>query len=82
MREYPHIIVYHDESIYNVNDSNNLYWHDKATAKHKIKGKGKGIMVSDFITEDGFLDEFGEGNLRILLEYNSEGNWDIKKLIS
>ena len=33
----------------------------------KIKGKGLGIMVSDFLTEEGFLDENQESGLESML---------------
>jgi transposase len=73
--DQPVIIVYHDESIYNVNDDQRSFWQDGETPSMKSKGKGLGIMVSDFLTEEGFLDENEEMGLRVCLEYNKDGHW-------
>jgi len=74
------IFVYHDESIYNVNDDSREFWQDNQTSSMKSKGKGQGIMVSDFLTENGFLDEDGSENLRVCLEYNSDGHWTHERM--
>ena len=76
----PVILIYHDESIFNVNDDSREFWQDNQTSSIKMKGKGQGIMVSDFITENGFLDVHNNKNLRVCLEYNQEGHWTAERM--
>ena len=53
--EKPHILVTHDESTFNANDGKRKLWMQKGKQPIRPKGKGKGIMVSDFITAGGRL---------------------------
>lgn len=76
----PVILLFHDESIFNVNDSKKRFWQDAQTSTITPKGKGQGIMVSDFVTENGFLDDDSTEGLRVCLEYNKEGHWTHEKL--
>ena len=48
------VFIYHDESVFYANDAPSQGWHDPDKSRAiRPKGKGKGIMVSDFITEYG-----------------------------
>lgn len=76
----PVIIVFHDESIYCVNDGKQRFWQDSLTSTMKSKGRGYGIMVSDFVTEQGFLGDNIDESLRIYLEYNKQGHWTHDRL--
>ena len=83
------VIFFHDESTFQSNDDQSTSWGEKGTAIMRPKGKGAGIMVSDFIDEkNGFLrltqeeyDQAKQSNpniwmeARTLLEYgeNREG---------
>ena len=50
------ILIYHDESIFNVNDGQTWVWGNEDQPFIKPKTKGSGIMVSDFIDQyNGFL---------------------------
>ena len=50
------IFWFHDESSYNANDDERTMWKDDTMQVLKPKGRGAGIMVSDFIEErDGYL---------------------------
>ena len=42
---------FHDESVYNANDDLRTMWKNDTMQVIKPKGKGTGIMVSDFIEE-------------------------------
>ena len=45
----PIIIITHDESIFSANDGRHQAWIPKESAFLRPKGKGKRIMVSDFL---------------------------------
>ena len=78
------IVIFHDESIFSVNEDQHTQWGTSDTVTIKPKGKGAGIMVSDFVDEhNGYLrlndEEFGEAKklygstmkkeARVFLEY-------------
>ncbi|KAF8243258.1 hypothetical protein K440DRAFT_530788, partial [Wilcoxina mikolae CBS 423.85] len=44
------ILVTHDESTFNANDDNPYSWKKKGTQPLKKKGRGKGLMVSEFLS--------------------------------
>ena len=80
------VIFFHDESTFQSNDDQSTFWGEKGTAIMRPKGKGAGIMVSDFIDEkNGFLrltqeeyDQAKQSNpniwmeARTLLEYGEK----------
>lgn len=86
------IYWFHDESSYNANDDQSIMWKDESMQIIKPKGKGAGLMVSDFIEErDGFLalsdemyetlskeDQTLKQSARVIFEYGKakEGYWD------
>lgn len=50
------VVFFHDESTFQSNEDQNLQWGVKGTKTIKPKGKGAGIMISNFIDEHyGFL---------------------------
>ena len=50
------IFWFHDESTFNANDDQTSMWKDDTMQVIKPKGRGAGLMVSDFIEErDGYL---------------------------
>ena len=49
------IAVTHDESTFNANDGQHQIWIEGKKQPLRPKGKGKGIMVSDFLTPIGRL---------------------------
>ena len=50
------IFWFHDESSYNANDDQSTMWKDQTMQVMRPKGRGAGLMVSDFIEErDGYL---------------------------
>ena len=50
------VVIFHDESIFNANEDQQTQWGTPDTIMIKLKGKGSGIMVSDFIDEhNGYL---------------------------
>lgn len=52
------IFWFHDESTYNSNDDEVTMWKDETMQVLKPKGRGAGLMVSDFIEErDGYLPQ-------------------------
>jgi hypothetical protein len=57
------ILVTHDESTFSANDGRRSCWVKEEENPLRPKGKGRGIMVSEFLTEIGRLrvsDEVGE----------------------
>jgi hypothetical protein len=86
--EKPHILVTHDESTFNANDGKRKLWTQIGRQPIRPKGKGRGIMVSDFITAGGRLmvpwtiseDQLGELGLprryaTHYLEYSKDNYW-------
>ncbi|RPA91713.1 hypothetical protein L873DRAFT_1838619 [Choiromyces venosus 120613-1] len=56
----PIVLVVHDESTFNANDGQSKIWIKDDHILLKKKSRGKGIMVSDFLTPGGQL-RFSEG---------------------
>ena len=82
------IFIFHDESIFNAYDDQKVQWGRSDMQTIRPKGKGSGIMVSDFVEENmgflNFLDDSGKKNIaRVLLEYgqNREGYWTSEKFL-
>lgn len=92
------VVFCHDESTFQSNEDQSLQWGMKGTMVMKPKGKGAGIMVSDFIDEhNGFLslsdDEYRKAKetnpsvkryAREFLEYgeNRDGYWNRDKFMA
>jgi hypothetical protein len=53
--EEPLVFIIHDESTFNENDGKRKIWKMEGTNPLQPKGKGKGIMVSGFLTRGGPL---------------------------
>lgn len=53
--EQPLVLVTHDESTFNANDGKRHIWMEKGKTPLRPKGRGKGIMVSEFLTPGGRL---------------------------
>jgi hypothetical protein len=51
----PLVIVTHDESTFNANDGKRQLWIENGKQPLRPKGRGKGLMVSDFLTPGGRL---------------------------
>lgn len=49
------VLVTHDESIFSANDGKRRIWKEKGKSPLRPKGKGKGIMVSEFLIPVGRL---------------------------
>lgn len=92
----PMIFITHDESIFSANDGRRQAWISENGAFLRPKGKGKGIMVSDFLLpwsrlnllslSKGLQDELVASGIALeAVEYfeygQEEGHWDGKKLL-
>ena len=53
--EKPLVLVTHDESTFNANDGKRRLWLEDGKQPLRPKGRGKGIMVSGFLTPGGRL---------------------------
>lgn len=53
--EKPLVLVTHNESTFNVNDGKRKIWKEKGKSLLRPKRRGKGIMVSEFLTSFGRL---------------------------
>ena len=51
------VFIYHDKTIFFTNDAPSQGWHDDMGSRQlRPKGRGKGLMISDFVEEyNGFL---------------------------
>ncbi len=97
-KRFKTVYFFHDESTFHCNDDQNLKWGIKGENILKRKGKGAGIMVSDFIdNHNGFLVlsdvEYEEAKkshpnikkyARDFLKYgeNKEGYWNLKRFMN
>lgn len=92
--ERPHVLIMHDESTFNANDGKRFLWVEDNKQPLRPKGRGKGIMVSDFLTAGGQLqvpptisDELleSEGLPRRFaseyLEYSKDNYWTGEKMV-
>ena len=86
------IFWFHDESIFNANDDQATMWKDDTMQIIKPKGRGAGLMVSDFIEErDGYcalsdvvfqavcnVDPSIQQSARVIFEYGKgkDGYWN------
>ena len=92
----PVIIITHDESIFSANDGKHQAWVPENGTILRPKGKGKGIMVSDFLLPWSRLNLLSLPRTRqqelldlgipleaaVLFEYGQEeGYWDGKMLV-
>ncbi|KAA8912344.1 hypothetical protein FN846DRAFT_773401, partial [Sphaerosporella brunnea] len=53
--ETPLVLITHDESTFNANDGKRKVWMENGKQPLRPKTKGKGIMVSAFLTPGGIL---------------------------
>lgn len=67
----PIIMITHDESIFSANDGRRSAWIQEGHSILRPKGKGKGIMVSDFLLPWSRLNLFSLSNERQLELTNS-----------
>lgn len=59
--EEPLLFITHDESTFNSNDARTRIWKHEGSEPLRKKGRGKGIMVSEFLTPVGRLSFSEEG---------------------
>lgn len=83
----PYMFVTHDESWFNSNDGRTKMWLAKDDAPLRKKGRGKGLMVSDFLTPSSrlkapSLTEAGKMDYAAqTLEAGSGCWWNTEKLL-
>ena len=66
--EKPLVFITHDKSIFNVNDGKRRLWMKDGKQPLRLKGKGKGIIVSSFLTPSGLFQVPGHISKARLLE--------------
>ena len=89
-RTQQRILITHDESTFNANDDATHSWKKKGTQHLKKKGKGRGLMVSEFVSAAcGRLSHFDRTTKeRVyateILKYGagSDGYWTSQKMLS
>jgi len=94
--ERPHVLITHDESTFNANDGKRYMWMENGKQPLRPKGRGKGIMVSDFLTAGGRLHvPFTISDLELqndhdlphryateYLEYGKDNYWTAEKMVN
>lgn len=82
----PLLFVTHDESVFNSNDGPRMTWMKKGEQPIRPKGRGKGLMVSDFLTTTGRLSaNRGQGATEYateLLEFGGDKWWGTDDLLA
>lgn len=75
------IRVVHDESTFYANADQTRFWSDGTVPALRQKSLGSSIMVSDFIVEGyGYLRN-DQGEARLLLETQRDGNFNSDMLL-
>ena len=71
------VLIFHDESIYNSNDSSNVKWVLRGGAELFPKSRGRCLMVSGFICDcHGFLKVGNRKSYKIIAPgKNADGYW-------
>ena len=72
------VLIFHDESCFHSHEAQDWQWAEEGRLVIRPKGKGRGLMVSDFIDEyDGFL-KHDHTEARVILKYggDNEGYWN------
>ena len=91
------VLLYHDESSFHANEGPSWQWAEEGKLTIRPKSLGRGIMVSDFISEhDGFLRLTDEEHAQVKVKYpaipksacvlfkygaQSEGYWNCEKFL-
>ena len=78
------VLIYHDETTFQTNDDEKWAWGEKGQIFLRKKGRGAGIMISDFIEEyDGYL-RTTNNEARMKIEYGAEkdGYWTGDKFLA
>ena len=66
------VLLYHDESSFHANEGPSWQWAEEGKLAIRLKSIGRGIMVSDFISEhDGFLTLTDEQHVRAKGRYRA-----------
>lgn len=82
----PIVLVTHDESTFNSNDGRRAAWMKEGQQPLRPKGRGKGIMVSDFLIPYGRLVSRGQDCdptfATEYLEYGKDNYWTGESMIS
>ena len=69
--ERPIVLIVHDESTFNANDGRSKIWIKDDNIPLRKKSRGKGIMVSDFLTPGGRLQAPDNTHLAPVPEYDT-----------
>ncbi len=75
--EKPLVLVTHDESTFNSNDGKRRIWMENGKQPLRPKGRGKGIMASEFLTPGGRLkvpDSVPDEKLLQRIDWPLDGN--------
>ena len=77
------VLIFHDESIYNSNDSSNVKWVLRGSAELFPKSRGRCLMVSGFICDcHGFLRVGNRKSYKIIAPgKNADGYWTNDDLV-
>lgn len=76
--DHPFVLLTHDESWFNSNDTHAYTWVEKDQMPLRKKGRGKGLMVSEFLTPNCRLHAYDEDGQSIFATETLEagqGTW-------
>ena len=92
------VLIFHDESIFRANESQSIMWAEEGKVPIRSKSLGRGLMISDFVTEHDGLLKLSDAELEIarcdnitinqqarqILYYGtaSEGYWTSEKFLA
>ena len=91
------VLIFHDESSFHANEGQSIMWAEEGRVPIRPNNQGRGLMVSDFVTEYDGLLEFSDEEYRQAAETNpsvrkcareilkfgtgSEGYWNNAKFL-
>jgi len=73
---------FHDESIFHANESQSVMWAEEGKVPIRPKSLGRGVMVSDFITEHDGLLMLSNSELEIARLENITINQEARELLN
>jgi len=76
------VLIFHDESIFHANESQSVMWAEEGKVPIRPKSLGRGVMVSDFITEHDGLLILSNSELEIARLENITINREARELLN
>lgn len=75
------VLIFHDESIFHANESQSVMWAEEGKVPIRPKSLGRGLMISDFVTEHDGLLKLSDSELEIARHDNITINQEARQIL-